>query len=105
MGRRGRERERQARSSATPPSSDEKTPTPSAGRYTAPRRPFRIRPDWHKPLGWFIVVFGVVVAVVNDLAMFDINLMPGGHSELYLLLALVIAGGGTWFLGLFDPPM
>jgi len=28
--------------------------------------------------------------------------MPGGHSELYLVLALLVAGGGTWFLGLFD---
>lgn len=105
MGRRGRERERRAQASASPLPSDETAPTSSTGRYTAPRRPFRIRPDWHKPLGWVIVVFGVVVAVVNDLAVFEINLMPGGHSELYLLLALVIAGGGTWFLGLFDPPM
>ena len=103
MGRRGRNRER--RSGSRPPSLENKAPTSPRGRYTPPARPFRIRPDWHKPLGWVIVALAVVVAVVNDLAVFDIDLMPGGHNELYLLLALIIAGGGTWLLGLFDPQM
>ena len=103
MGRRGRNRER--RLGAPSPSPEGKAPTSPTGRYTPPARPIRIRPDWHKSLGWVIVALGVVMAVVNDLAAFDIDLMPGGHNELYLLLALIIAGGGTWFLGLFDPPM
>lgn len=78
------------------------TPAHSS-RYTPPeRKPFRFRPEWHKPLGWVIVVLGVVIAVVNDLAFFDIEVMPGGHNELYLILALLVAGGGTWFLGAFD---
>ena len=72
-------------------------------RYTPPqKKPFRFRPEWHKPLGWAIVLVGVVIAVVNDLAVFDIRIMPGGHNELYLVLAVLIAGAGTWFLGLFD---
>lgn len=104
MGRRARGRERRAGAGARGRPEEDAPPRPT-GRYTAPVRPIRIRPDWHKPLGWLIVAFGVVVAVVNDLAVFEINLMPGGHSELYLLLALIIAGGGAWFLGLFDPPI
>lgn len=51
-----------------------------------------------------VVGFGLVVAVTNDLAFVEVDLMPGGHSELYLVLALVIAGAGAWCLGLFDPP-
>jgi hypothetical protein len=26
----------------------------------------------------------------------------GGHSELYFILGLVVAGASTWLLGLFD---
>lgn len=77
-----------------------------SGRYTPPtKRPFRFRPDWHKPLGWAIVVLGITIAVVNDLAFFDVRVMPGGHNELYLMLGVVVAGGGTWFLGAFDRSM
>jgi hypothetical protein len=101
MGRRGRSR---VRREGGPQPEAEAAPTPTSGRYTPPVKPYRLRPDWHKPLGWVIVAFGVLVAVVNDLAVFDIDVIPGEHSELYLLLAFVIAGGGTWFLGLFDPP-
>lgn len=32
----------------------------------------------------------------------DVTLLPGGHSELYLLLGIAVAGSSTWFLGLFD---
>ena len=78
-------------------------PVASSPRYTPrQKRPFGFRPEWHKPLGWAIVLLGIAIAVVNDLAVFDIRVMPGGHSELYLVLALLVAGGGTWFLGLFD---
>ncbi len=52
-----------------------------------------------------IVALGVGTAIINDLAFVEVDIIPGGHSELYLILALVIAGGGSWFLGLFDPPM
>lgn len=77
----------------------------TAGRYTAPQRHIRLRPDWHRWVGWVIVGVGIVVAVLNDVTPFvGTNLVPGGHSELYLLLAVAIAAGGTWFLGLFDPP-
>ena len=41
---------------------------------------------------------------MNDAMLFgdDITLLPGGHSEMYLLLGVAVAFGATWFLGLFD---
>lgn len=100
MGRRGRNRARQAKQA----DAGARDAPGDPGRYTPPHRGVPIRPDWHKPLGWLIVAAGAVLAVVNDLAFVDVDLVPGGHSELYLVLALVIAGGGARLLGLFDPP-
>lgn len=100
MGRRGRRKERDGTTgdaARRPP-----PPSPSA-RYTPPqKKPFRFRPDWQRPLGWAVLVLGITIAVVNDLAFFDIRVLPGGHNELYLLLGILVAAGGTWFLGLFD---
>lgn len=47
---------------------------------------------------------GAVIAAVNDLMLMgdDLTLLPGGHSELYLLLGVVVAGLSTRWLGLFD---
>ena len=82
---------------------DRATPNVS-NRYT-PRRPsIRLRPGSHKVLGWGLVLVGVVLALVNDYAWFGSAVLPGGHSELYLLLAVAIAGYGTWWLGIFDRP-
>jgi hypothetical protein len=33
-----------------------------------------------------------------------VEVMPGGHSELYLPLGLLVAGFGSWWTGLFDRP-
>lgn len=57
-----------------------------------------------RPAGWLAVVLGVALAVLDD-AMVpgeDLTLLPGGHSELYLLLAVGILAGSTWSLGMFD---
>lgn len=80
-------------------------PAPSA-RYTPSRAVFRIRPLSHKVIGWVLVGLGVAVAVLNDVqwASSRLRLLPGGHSELYLMLALAIAAYGSWWLGLFDRP-
>ena len=59
--------------------------------------------EWHRPLGWLLVAFGVLIVIVNDLAFVDINIMPGGHNELYLLLGVAVGGGGSYFLGAFSP--
>lgn len=50
------------------------------------------------------MVLGIVIAAVNDAMMIveDASLLPGGHSELYLLLGIAVAVSSTWFLGLFD---
>lgn len=76
----------------------------SSGRYTAPAPAYRLRPGWHRLAGWLGVVAGVAIAAVNDLMLMgeDMVLLPGGHTELYLLLGVAVAGSSTWFLGLFD---
>jgi len=78
-------------------------PAPSA-RYTPPTPKYRIRPRWHRLAGWLGVVLGVGIAIANDAMLFSetLTLLPGGHQELYLLLGIAVAGGSTWFLGLFD---
>ena len=76
----------------------------AASRYTAPKPNYRLRPAWHRLLGWLAVVGGVAVAVANDAMLMadDLTLLPGGHSELYLLLGVAVVAGATWFLGAFD---
>jgi hypothetical protein len=55
-------------------------------------------------LGWAVLAAGVAVGALNDAMLIgeDLMLLPGGHSELYLLLAIAVALYGTRFLGLFD---
>ncbi|MGD9793901.1 MAG: hypothetical protein AB7V43_10505 [Acidimicrobiia bacterium] len=54
--------------------------------------------------GWAGIAVGVLLAVLNDAMLFgsNVRLLPFGHQELYLVLALLIAAWSTWFLGLFD---
>ena len=65
---------------------------------------YRVRPRWHRVAGWGGVLAGVVIAAVNDLMLMGegVTLLPGGHSELYLLLGISVGSGATWFFGLFD---
>ena len=76
----------------------------SSSRYTPSRQRYRVRPRWHRFAGWGGVLVGVAVAALNDLMLMgeDVTLLPGGHSELYLMLGISVASGATWFLGLFD---
>ena len=77
-------------------------PVPSR-RYTPPKVDYRLRPGWHRIVGWLGVSVGVLIAVLNDgMLISDAPLLPFGHSELYLMLAFLVAGSSTWFLGLFD---
>lgn len=86
------------------PRTPERANPEASSRYT-PRRPtFRIRPTGHKVAGWSLVAAGIAVAVLNDVAFFGPEPLPGGHSELYLVLGVAIAAYGTWWLGLFDRP-
>jgi hypothetical protein len=62
-----------------------------------------MRPGWHRIAGWSGIALGVLLAVTNDAMLFTDNaLLPFGHQEFYLLLAFVVGGSSTWFLGLFD---
>jgi len=77
----------------------------ASSRYTPKfkaRGPFR--PTWHKVVGALLVVLGLSIFVINDLAWFDINILPGGHNELWALLAFAVAGASTWWFGWFDRP-
>lgn len=79
-------------------------PVPAPTARTTPRRLPPLRPGWHRWVGWPLIVFGVLVAVLNDAMLFrqGLTLLPGGHMELYLLLGLTLVGVGTWFLGVYD---
>lgn len=82
---------------------DAPTPDPS-GRYTPKTPTYRLRPGWHRVVGWIGVALGIGIAAVNDVMLMgeDLTLLPGGHNELYLFLGMAIGGSSTWFLGLFD---
>lgn len=67
-----------------------------------PRGPFR--PTWHKVVGAALVVFGVALFAINDLALFDIEIMPGGHNEVWAPVAIFIAASSMWWFGWFDRP-
>lgn len=87
---------------ATPPHREPEVAESS--RYSAPKPKYRIRPKWHRFAGWFGVLAGVAIAVANDgmLIVEDVRLLPFGHQEFYLILALLVGGASTWFLGVFD---
>jgi hypothetical protein len=74
------------------------------GRYTRPAPKSRFRPRWHRLAGWVGVMIGVAIFVLNEAMRFSENLilLPFGHSPLYLILSLGVAGSSTWFLGMFD---
>ena len=79
------------------------TPAPSS-RYTPPLKSVRFRPDWHKVVGFVFLVIGIAIAILNDIVLLGASatLLPGGHSELYLMLGVVIGGYSTWWFGWFD---
>lgn len=77
----------------------------SRDRYTPPKTAMaRVRPSWHKAVGWASVGIGLLIVVLNYAEEFDIHVMPGGHQEAYFLLGIVLAASGSWWLGVFDRP-
>lgn len=62
------------------------------------------RPTWHRWLALSLLLAGVSVLILNDVMLLQpsVVLLPGGHNELYLLVAVVISGFSTWFFGWFD---
>lgn len=81
------------------------TQTPEAStRYSPPAKDYTVRPRWHRIAGWIGVGVGALIAILNDAMLLgeDVVLLPFGHSELYLLLGVLVAGWSTRLLGLFD---
>lgn len=74
----------------------------TSDRYTPPRSRGLFRPVWHKVVGALLILGGWALFVVNDLEWFDIHLMPGGHNELWAILAVLAAGSSTWWFGWWD---
>ncbi|MEJ7846349.1 MAG: hypothetical protein WKF93_11965 [Acidimicrobiales bacterium] len=52
--------------------------------------------------GSLLVVLGVGLFAVNDLALLEIDIMPGGHQELWAPVAIGIAASSMWWFGWFD---
>ena len=89
----------------SPPSVRPRADPPPTSRYTPPApKAVRFRPTWHRVVGAAIVIFAVAIFVANDVIFVGASRspLPGGHSELYLVLALAVAGYGTWWFGWFD---
>ena len=78
------------------------TPAPS-GRYTPPSKHVRIRPTWHRVVGAVEAFLGLALIAVNYI-QYETAILPGGHSELYFVAGLGIAGGSLWWFGAFDRP-
>ena len=81
-----------------------RTAPEASSRYTPPAKSLRFRPEWHKRVGLVLLPLGLAVVILNDLVLLGAGraLLPGGHSEFYLLLGLAIAGYSTWWFGWFD---
>ena len=79
------------------------TPAPSS-RYTPPVKSVRFRSGWHKVVGAVFLVIGLAIVILNDIVLLGASatLLPGGHSEFYLMLGVIIAGYSTWWFGWFD---
>lgn len=83
-----------------PPSTVEPSGSSRVTPKLRARGPFR--PTWHKVVGALLIIAGLGLFVINDLAWFDIELLPGGHNELWALLGIMTAASSTWWFGWFD---
>ncbi len=86
------------------PAAQKRTGPPAgSSRYTPPIKSVRLRPGWHKAMGVGFILIGAIVIVLNDvMRAAKVTLLPGGHSELYLLLGLAIAAYSLKWFGWFD---
>ena len=70
--------------------------------HSPPRRGWR--PRWHRYVGWWILIIAAYFILANNIDPSDIRLLPAGHRALYLIVGIITAGVGAYFLGLFDRP-
>lgn len=85
---------------------DRATSAGASSRYTPPHKAIRLRPGWHKTVGFALVIVGFAIVILNILmgGGSDLTLLPGGHNELYLFLGLAMAAYSMWWFGWFDRP-
>ena len=104
---RGRTPRRKARRGPTPRSTraaNDDQGELALRRVTPARSRGPFRPVSHKVIGIITIIIGLGLFAINDLALLDVNLMPGGHNEIWAPVALVIAASSMWWFGWFDRP-
>lgn len=75
----------------------------ASSRYTPPIKSIRFRPESHRWIGFGFLILGIAIAIANEAMLGnDFTLLPGGHSEFYLLLGILVAGYSMWWFGWFD---
>lgn len=77
----------------------------SVPRPPSARKVFRIRPTWHKVVGFFFLLMGLTIIIINYWAEFGADFVPGGHQLGYFMLGMVVAGSSAWWFGLVDKPL
>ncbi|MGH3442692.1 MAG: hypothetical protein ACRDUY_11750 [Nitriliruptorales bacterium] len=61
-----------------------------------------MRPGSHKLMGGAFLALALIVFVLDYAGHFEVELLPGAPSPLYLMLGLVLAGVAGWSFGIFD---
>lgn len=64
----------------------------------------RFRPAVRRVSAWVMIGLGSLTALANWFAELGVDIMPGGHSELYFLGGLTAVVTGAWMLGAFSQP-
>lgn len=78
--------------------------TSEGGHVNTGKSHYRFRPAWHRWVGVVTLILGLYVVFANDLMRLadGVQLLPGGHSELYLLAGVGISAGSLWWFGWLD---
>lgn len=77
----------------------------AAAVYTPPRHKARTRhrPPWHRAAGFVFLPLGLAIIILNIVTEFTaLELLPGGHSPLYLILGITVSGSSLWWFGWLD---
>ena len=99
MGRRQRARAAQELPTQKGPAAS----SGSGGRYTPPKTAtYRFRPTWHKLVGIVQLIAGIAIVIINYVDREGLDILPGGHLEVYFILGMVIAAGSAWWFGALD---
>ena len=96
-------RGRRAKRSASAARTQRSSPSDKSGRYTAPTRVVRVRPEWHKAAGGFSVIAGGTIFYLCYFNAWHLHRwLPGGHA--WYIVGVLVAASSLWWFGAFDPP-